>query len=306
MSVRTTATTATNAPLPMKKVRPASAAKKDVPKAPRAKKAAAGAASKNGSKSSSPTRPQSSRDVGNKDKAGDELDNITSGIKKITLVTNKQKVARARENKKPAVDGAPGSSLPVTPNEDLPTQEGSLSTSGNATPHSASPGKAQELIQQEMPATPTIDTAQEDTAKVETPTGPLPQVESSTPDVFVPFQPDGPMPETLTPQAPLNWLPVNTGATPSPLKQAAPANTPSPVKQEVPAIKTPSPVEEVTPAAATPSPMKRNNLPIFTPTSQLIFAPRSAEQPSSSSTSPKVKAERKLDDAIWEVPETPE
>lgn len=305
MSVRTNATTATNPSLALKKVRPANAAKKDAPKAPRAKKAAAGA-TKNGSKSSSPTRPQSSRDVENKEKGGDELDNITTGIKKITLVTNKQKVARARENKKSAVEGPAGSSLPVTPNEDLPSQEVSPSVSGDATPHSVSPGKLQEIAQQEMPVTPTVDTAQEDMAKVETPTGPLPSVETTTPDVFVPYQPDGPTPETLTPQAPLNWLPVNTGATPSPMKKAAPANTPSPVKQEVPAIEMPSPVEEVNPTAATPSPMKRDTLPIFTPTSQLIFAPRSAEQSSSSSTSPRVKAERKPDDAIWEVPETPE
>jgi hypothetical protein len=48
--------------------------------------------------------------------------------------------------------------------------------------------------------------------------------------------------------------------------------------------------------------MKRADLPTFTPTSQIPFAPRTPTDWSL----PRVKGERQLDDAIWEVPETPE
>lgn len=317
MSVRTTATTATNAPLVMKKVRAPAAAKKDAPKAPRAKKAATGAP-KNGSKASSPTRPPANRSPANKDKAGDGLDNITSGIKKITLVTNKQKEARARENmksasatKNQAAGGSLGSSLPVTPSRDP-----ILTANGNNNLKAATPDKPQVMAPQETAVTPPMDTNGGGTTSVKTPEGPPPPAQPDTPDVFVQYQPDGRQPETLTPQGPLTWLPVNTGATPSPVKQeespaaAAPNST-------VLLPRTPSPNDRATAAAATPSPMKRGELPVFTPTSQLRFAaPRPTDMPmgpssSASSTPPRAgsrvaEARRKLGDAVWEVPETPQ
>lgn len=309
MSVRTNASIATNAPLAMKKVRKTTTAKKDVPapKAPRAKKVAV-EATKNGSKSSSPTRPKTSQGAANKDKAGDDLENITSGIKKITLVTSKQKQARARENKKPAdtskdtaADGPRGSSLPVTPMEELPSQDGPLPASNDIISEATSPG-----LPREGAVTPIVDTP-----NVETPLVVQPPVGGSTSDVFVHYQPNGPTPEALTPQGPLDWLPVNNAATPSPLKHAV--RTPSPVKEEEDpqAVMTPSPVKTADRAAAVPSPMKRGDLPVFTPTSQLRFAPFTAERSSASATSPmaKIKTEpeqKKLDDAIWEIPESPQ
>lgn len=299
MSVATTASASTisTAPLAVKKVRTTTAAKKDAPKAPRTKKANTGAA-KSGSKTSSPTRPQSSR-VAVKTE-GDDLDNITSGIKKITLVTKQQKEARAREKKLPtggkqAASPAEqqSSSLPVTPGE-APPQELVLPFDSGVQNSATSPALQPEVPQQEAPVTPILNVV-----KDESPSDP-PVPEASNPsDVFVQYQPEGPTPETITPTGPLNWLPVNSNATPSPAKQLAPAATPSLAKVEERA------------AAMSPSPMKRGELPVFTPTSQLRFAPRTGEQPSSSSSlsmSPKAKnaAERKVDGDVWEVPETPQ
>lgn len=315
MSVRTTATTATNAPLVVKKVRATGTAKKDAPKAPRAKKAAAGGA-KTGSKPDSPTRPLASRAPTSKDKGGGDVDNITSGIKKITLVTNKQKEARARENnKKPAdtakdqaANGSLGSSLPITTNQKIMSQEASLPVDGH-NPLEATPGKPQDAPHQEAPITPVFGTTGGITAGIKTPTRPPPDTETTTPEVFVHYQPDGGQPETLTPQGPLTWLPVNTGATPSPMKQAAPVREKNGEPATATMARTPSPAQTIDHAAATPSPMRRGDLPVFTPNSQLKFAPRSpAEQSSTSSTPPRIKheAERRLGDALWEVPETPQ
>lgn len=288
MSVRTTANTAS---LPLKKVRAPpvlkkeavprkeAALKKDViPRAPRAKKPAAAAASKNGSKASSPSRPQSSRAGDNK--GTDDLDNITSGIKKITLLTKQQKEARAREEKQ--AESAAGSdtvsSLPNTPDaETLSHQDMAIPVNGgNNRPN--------------PPVTPMAEGLEHSTSN----------------SAFVHYQPDGPIPETFTSEGPLNWLPVNTGLSPSPNKR----RTPSPVKDQefdsAANATTPSPGQQTDPAVSmslsttTPSPMKRGDVPIFTPTSQLRFAPRLAPDLSN------VKTERKVDDPLWQVPETPE
>lgn len=299
MSSATTASASTisTAPLALKKVRTTAAAKKDAPKAPRAKKAATGA-TKSGSKTSSPTRPQSSRIAAKTE--GDDLDNITSGIKKITLVTKQQKEARAREKKLPtggkqaASPAEPqSSSLPVTPGE-APPQELVLPSDSSDQPNAASPALYPGVPQQDGPVTPTLNIIKDETP----PDPPLSETPTAS-DVFVQYQPEGPAPETITPTGPLNWLPVNSSATPSPAKQSVPAATPSPVKNEERA------------AMMSPSPMKRGELPVFTPTSQLRFAPRTDEQSSSSSLlsmSPKTKtaAGKKMDGGIEEVPETPQ
>lgn len=61
----------------------------------------------------------------------------------------------------------------------------------------------------------------------------------ASPDVFVPYQPEGPSPVSVPQQESLKWLPPNT---------------------------------------ATPAAMRRNDLPVFTATSAIPFAPRGAEQ----------------------------
>lgn len=300
MSVATTAAASTGltAPLAVKKVRTNAAPKKDAPKAPRVKKAATGA-SKNGSKSSSPTRPQSNRAAAKTE--GDDLDNITSGIKKITILTKQQKEARAREKKQPVASKksmssaeSQGLSLPVTPGEEQP-QDLTLPSKGDDQPIVTNPIMAPDVLRQEPPITPIVDSVEEDDVKVETPMD-LPLTEqTTTSEVFVQYQPDGPTPEAITPQGPLNWLPVNSSATPSPQKQGAHVPKSSPAKEEERAV-------------VSPNPMQRGELPVFTPTSQLRFAPRTGEKSSALSTSPRAKtgAERKADGAKWEVPETPE
>lgn len=300
MSVRTTAM---GPPLQVKKMRTSNATKKDAPpKAPRAKKNTA-AATKSSSKPSSPAHPQSSHSVANND--GDDLDKIVSGIKKITLVTNKQKQARARETKKTSGTSTPTAegrtnvqSVPATPMDGVFLSQGTPHpTNGNEAPQTSSPKKESEPeVKQETHDTPLANIPGAGTAEVTTPTAVAPPVtvQTSTPDNFVHYQPDGPTPETvLTPQQPLNWLPVNTGATPSPAKpennEATPITSPShPGKQDQPSVAPPADH-----ALMSPSPMKRGDLPTFTPTSQLRFAaPRPGEQ--------------KVNEAVWEVPETPD
>lgn len=295
MSVQTSTTVPA---LQVKKTRTSNTSKKDAPpKGSRAKKSTA-AAPKSSSKPNSPAQPQPSRAMANKD--GDDLDKIVSGIKKITLVTNKQKQARARDAKKTSGTSTPTavSNVPAspTPQSSLP-QDAPHHTNGNETPKASGSKKESETeIRQETPDTPLVDSPDASAAEVTTPTAVAPPVtvQTSTPDNFVHYQANGPIPETvLPPEQPLSWLPVNMGATPSPAKQekndgGASITSPSPEKR------TPQqPVPQSDPVLMSPSPMKRGDLPVFTPTSHLRFAaPHLGEQ--------------KVDEAIWEVPETPQ
>lgn len=272
MSVRTT----TGGPLAVKKTR-APKAKKEAPKAPRAKNAAPATKAASKVKSSSPIEPSQNPQAATP-KSGDELDKITTGFKKITLVTKQQKEARAKKEstasppKPAATDVIKQTLLPPSSPDPIAVQQ----------PEPPTETASQDSLPQEIPL-PMSGQA--------TPTGPNPPPQTATPDVFIQYQPDGPTPDIAAPQEPLTWLPPNT-ATPSVARQAAPVmdTTPTPMKQVDPA------------ALRSPSPMKRADLPIFTPTSQLRFAP----QTPTDSSPPKMKSERQLDDAIWEVPETPE
>lgn len=275
-------TTATAPPLQVKKTRTNNATKKDAPpKAPRAKKAPAPPATKNSSKSSSSAHPPPSRTPAQG--GGDDLDKITSGIKKITLVTNKQKQARAREAKNLTGTSAPStpsvgseinaSSLPVTPKDEALLQRVPYISNGDDTPKAISPtGQPVQEIKQEMLDTPVFDLTKTDMTGVTTPTA-----QTVTPDNFVHYQPDGPAPEIVTPQQPLNWLPVNTGA------------------------------NLVSPSTVAPSPMKRADLPVFTATSQLHFASREDEQPTApASSSSDAPIEWKVNEVVWDVPQAPQ
>lgn len=272
MSVRTT----TGGPLAVKKTRTAKA-KKDAPKAPRQNKntaPATKAASK--SKPSSPTEPAQNTQAP-PPKSGDELDKITTGFKKITLVTKQQKEARAK--KESTASPAKPAATDVTKQTPLPPS--SPDPIAVRRPSPLNEAALQHTLPQEIPLP---------RCGQETPTGPPPEPQTATPDVFIQYQPEGPT-HIAAPQEPLTWLPPNT-ATPSAAKPAAPAmdTTPTPLKQvDLSSLRS-------------PSPMKRADLPIFTPTSQIPFAPRTPTD----SSPPRVKGERRLDDAIWEVPETPE
>lgn len=321
MSVATTVPVAeaATAALAVKKSRvgagaAAAKAKKDVPpKAPRAKKVTTTAA-KNGSKPTSPPRPHAAGSGDSVKAEGDSLDKITSGIKKITLVTNQQKQVRTRENKKPAGVKKAGSSagsrtpsLPATPREEhqqdlvVPSKGNNLTVAGIPLVEHQTPESEQGHRAAVSAAGATV--AETAAVKVETPAQ-LSHPGTPT-DIFVEYKPNGPSAETITLKGPLEWLPINTTETPSPHKHpAALAEQPSAIP----------PVQEDDGGARpimSPSPMKRAEVPVFTPMSQLRFAPRSGEQqqqqqkPSALPTSPKA-GHRKFDKAVWAVPESPD
>jgi histone deacetylase HOS3 len=92
-------------------------------------------------------------------------------------------------------------------------------------------------------------------------------------DVFIPYQPEGPRPNTMLQQEAIRWLPPNT---------------------------------------STPTPMKRGDLPVFTATSAIPFGlPPNPDTnvptaPKANETSKPAEDSKKYDDSIWEVPETPQ
>lgn len=299
MSIRTSAT---GPALQVKKTRTSTAAKKDAPpKAPRAKKSTT-AATKTSSKTNSPARPEPSLNEANK--GGDDLDTLVSGIKKITLVTNKQKQARAREAKKasPKAEGqASAQGVPATlMAESLLPQDSSHPPPNGDKAHQITSSKKElepGMKRETPPTTPPVNIPDAGTGKVTTPTAAAPPA-----DNFVHYQPDGPVPEALlTPQQPLSWLPVNTGASPTPARPeithdgggAAIIASPTPGTQQEQQQQQPPPMIEK--ALMSPSPMKRGEVPVFTPTTQLRFA------------NPRPGAQKQVDDddGVWEVPEAP-
>lgn len=283
MSVRTTA----GGPLAVKKTRTTNANKKSAPKAPRAKKPTA-SAPKDGSRPSSPNRTAKTNQT-TVDKAGEDLDKLTFGIKKITLVTKHQKEARLKGDTT-APESAKDILLPPSTPESIRQQ----------------PSPPQEIISQtSLPQEMPLPTSREDTKM-----GPPPLPSSPTPDVFIPYQPEGPAPMAMTvsAQEPLKWLPPNT-STPSPVKRQPDLTfiTPSPYRQADSAMVSPSPMTQANSAGmVSPSLMRRADLPIFTSTSQIPFAPRTPSGPTPAPMSPTAKTETIQDNAIWEVPETPE
>lgn len=94
---------------------------------------------------------------------------------------------------------------------------------------------------------------------------------STSSDVFIPYQPEGPPPNPVPQQEAIRWLPPNT---------------------------------------STPSPMKRGDLPVFTANSAIPFGinpnmtPKTSPlpEPAQPSAAENVKP---FDASIWEVPETP-
>lgn len=96
------------------------------------------------------------------------------------------------------------------------------------------------------------------------------QSSSSTPDIFVPYQPEGPPPPAITQQEPLRWLEPNTG-TPGP----------SPMK----------------------SPMRKEDLPVWTSTSAIPFAVGIGNGGKMEGGQAADSGKKEVD--IWEVPETP-
>ncbi|KAL8382855.1 hypothetical protein RB595_006569 [Gaeumannomyces hyphopodioides] len=184
--------------------------------------------------------------------ANDDMDGITSGFKKIkiTLLTKEQKEAREKAEKAKSGTAAtkPGNKGPsvATPTEErhppvlvtgsAPERIQSSSSGAkkaNKKEKDVTPAPSPTLAHANRP--PALSPANSHSSPTTIPPGPL------TPDVFVPFQPEGPSPKAVPQQQPaLQWLPPNTG---------------------------------------TPSPMKRQELPVFTSMSAIPFAGPSPQAP---------------------------
>lgn len=221
-----------------------------------------------------------------------EIDNLTSGLKKIKLNLTTKAQREAKDPSKPKVVATkpPKKTTSTKPKPQAAEQAGStchppvsaqpaasyVSPYSDAEPKSLcdsvphSPSITQPTLPAHLPNH--IQVASQVTLPFSSPAGPTftqpaPQKPPAAADVFIPYQPEGPPAATMVHQEAVRWLPPNT---------------------------------------STPTPMKRNELPIFTATSAIPFGIRSSDNlPLSSGESRPVEA-KKLDDSIWEVPETPQ
>ncbi|KAI6345080.1 hypothetical protein MCOR25_011062 [Pyricularia grisea] len=268
MSVRSTMTT--GGPLPSKKTRIAPVKKDVVPKAPRGAKKAVPASIPQikTEKEAEGSRPVASRapastspmQIQPKD-SNDEMDSLTTNMKKvkITLLTKAQKEAREQKAAVPS-----NGNQVATPTE-------------ARSPTVLVPGSAPERMQsgRSIGSKPPINVSSVDSSCY--PAAP------STPDMFIPFQPEGPAPEPhpqSNQQQQLQWLPPNVG---------------------------------------TPSPVKRQDLPVFSATGTIPFASATGrslsplrggadapDKTSSGVSTPIPKSRVEQVRSMWEVPETPQ
>ncbi|UZP41512.1 hypothetical protein NXS19_009328 [Fusarium pseudograminearum] len=289
----TTATTAApNGDLQVKKTRnPAAPRKEPAPKVPRPTKKATTA--------TGPSRPASAAQKAKSPErapkngtAGDDVDNITSGMRKIriNLITQSQKAAKARARLEAekvngsvsAIDQAKPVETPSTaahpskaqsddpntvvvsteacnhsPAQSLPinpTPPATTSSSGNITP-----------LQEQDPFNPSGYVSRLASPPPSSP--PIPSVSvhpsAEAGDVFIPYQPEGPAPKPITQNEPLKWLPPNV--------PTSSAQTP----------------------ATTPSPIKKNKLFQYASSSGIPFAPRTGHQAKGAATTKPAGPEMK-------------
>lgn len=287
--------------LTVKKPRASNTRKEAGPKAPRGPKKATAAASRptTTQKGESPAKSPAKSPARAKPApvgTSDDIDKITSGMKKIriNLITQSQKDAKerarleakkstsppARENEVvlPSIEQAsvtqttepalePEIVVAAHPEtrefSPIPTPPTTVPSSGFTTPipdqspfDGSSPAPQQVRLPSSSPAIPSV------------------AIHSSgePSEIFIPYQPEGPALVAVAQNEPLKWLPPN--APPSSI------NTP----------------------AATPSPAKHSNLFQYSGSSGIPFAPRA--QPDVQPTD-QTKLEPKESSSIWDVPETP-
>ncbi|KAH8911324.1 Arginase/deacetylase [Coniochaeta sp. PMI_546] len=295
MSARTT-------PLAVKKTRVVPATKKEpVPRQPRTQKKPAAELS-----SKQPARPAMSRTTSattsgvSSGQSGDDMDRLTGDMKKIkiTVITQAQRDARERErrerelkakaeNQAPTFSHAMSDIPAVQLGDPVADKEHSVAMSPSVpslddlseVPSNAGvAGQPEQTVSPAAPNPPVLTapfapvTPSKDEIAVTAPSFPAqtplppssPMMQSPAPgnDMFIQYQPEGPTPPVVQQQQPLQWLPPNS-ATPVP-----------------------------TPA--------RRELPVFTSTSAIPFAPR----PGSATSLPQKEAA--ADKSVWEVPETPQ
>ncbi|TPX12017.1 uncharacterized protein E0L32_007320 [Thyridium curvatum] len=302
--------------LPVKKTRTAAAVKRETPRTSRTtKKVPAPAERAKAQDAAQRPSTQASTASGPSQASSDDMDQLTSGMKKIRInvITPAQREAREKakrdraagqeaeaavaaaavknENQPPAVKveafqpaavGEPARSSPDLPpfamssSPQFAAQPSASASSEPVTPQTASPPAAPQLEPLDVPLP-----ASSPVPPLRTPTtGEEEGEQPSTPNVFIPYQPEGPTPEAVPLQQQgrsLQWLPPNT--------------------------------------AATPSPMKRTDLPVFTATSAIPFASRTNLD---GQRLPKPEGrlvgggggggggDPRRERSIWEVPETPQ
>lgn len=235
--------------------------------------------------------------IGRLDSSGNELEQITSGMKKIkiNLITKSQR--EAREQAKREAEGG----MPLSAGEppQTPVEAGRPLATPTLEEHLTLPAPAENLVgASPMPFVPSGISVPAGTvlssSEVSTPTleqgsmsptpgsVPMPTSSPGLPssegdsaggmDFFIPYQPEGPSPVAVSQTEPLKWLPPNAAA--------SAAGTP----------------------VATPSPVKKHTDNLFRYTSGGIpFAPRPEVQKSE-----EVKAEGKERAAMWDIPEAPQ
>lgn len=238
-------------------------------------------------------------------KSTEDVDSITTGMKKIAINLSTKAQREAREQAKLAAKSASASApsdtpaqaqngataqalkLPQLPQNPKTSLEESQSSSidpsgvhntfpkpGVSTPQPLSPSRFTHLrdaTNVPLPASsPVIPNAATPEYLV------LKSTYDSATDVFVPYQPEGPPPAPIPQQEPLKWLPPNT---------------------------------------STPVAMKRSDLPVFTSTGAIPFGV-SSNKPTplgSASNAPPINGingtasiEQKPSLSIWDVPDTPQ
>lgn len=312
MSARATVGT----PLAVKKTR-APVKKEPVPRAPRAPKRLPSTTNGAGPRAVSKTSPLSrtpastSPDLPVADKTANDMDSLTSDMKKvkITLVTKAQKEARERERLAREKLKA-GDSISVA----TPVEEPRPSVAPeNQEPRRLVPPENLPLPSSPAPAT----------TPIKTPTLSLPDQSSGfdTPGQhYFPERSPTELPVSATPaygrpmvlppsSSPMSTSPLRSPARSSrnsnrsPTREAALSSSDvfvpyqpegpaaSPLRQAQP------PLQWLPPNAATPSVMRRADLPVFTSTSAIPFG---------GSTKPPSSPLKQENDDIWEVPETPQ
>ncbi|KAH8678884.1 hypothetical protein BGZ60DRAFT_428705 [Tricladium varicosporioides] len=181
-----------------------------------------------------------------------DVDNLTSGMKKIriSLTTKSQREAKEQAAKstkntrilppKPVKSKSSPSGIPDVP-EDVHAPAEPLCSTSPVVEHEMAPMPSTPRQFLPHPVLSQVQQAAEIPLPASSPMGPnsyQPPAPSNTlesqPDVFIPYQPEGPTPDAVLPQEPIRWLPPNT---------------------------------------TTPAAMKRADLPVFTSTSVIPFAP---------------------------------
>lgn len=277
--------------LPVKKVRAPTVKKEAVPRAPRGGKKAAGTSrstttQRGKSVASSPAKPAAAPEA-----SADDIDNITSGMKKIriNLITKSQKEAKERARMGAGKDGSSSiqdvqpvqpvaEETPTTRSPELKSEPGPepeivvasyeepdlpptrAESSVSHVPANASCSGFVTPVQAQTPFDSSSPAPHQVALPASSPVVPraAPQAGGDPSDVFIPYQPEGPTPVAVAQTEPLQWLPPN-----------APASVAS-----TPAANTPA---AVTPAA-TPSMAKHSNLFHYAGGSGIPFAPRQQEE----------------------------